>query len=172
MALDSILLALKNLGFYDFLLPWLFTFAIVYGLLNVAKVFGDQKRIPTIIALVVAFFATGYAGTALSGFFINIFGGASMIVAGILVILLFVAMIGVKPDQLKEGKKTAVILVLIIIGVVLWLLSTSTARGFGLLPLLSPDMIALILVMVVIVMAVWGIVSEKGEKAPAKAPGG
>ena len=167
MAFENVLTALKSLGFYDFLLPWLFVFAVVYGLLNILKVFGDSKRISTAIALVVAFFVTGYSGQALSTFFINLFGGASMIIAGILVVLLFLAMVGYTPADLQKGKKAAVLIVLVIIGVVLWLLSTGAAQGFGMTMLLSPDVIAMILVLVVIIMAVWAIVSEKEPAAPA-----
>ena len=33
-----------SLGFFNFLLPWLFTFAIVYGLLAKANVFGGNNN--------------------------------------------------------------------------------------------------------------------------------
>jgi len=170
MAFEELMTALRNLGFYDFLLPWLFTFAIVYGLLSATKVFGENtKRISTALALVIAFFVTGYSGQMLSNFFISIFGGASMIIAGILVVLLFVTMVGFKIDDIK---KTGTLIILIIVGVVLWLLSVGAAQGIGFLPLLSPDIIALILVMVVIVLAVWAIVREPGQPAAGTKAGG
>ncbi|MEM7815232.1 MAG: hypothetical protein QXF55_02745 [Candidatus Aenigmatarchaeota archaeon] len=165
MDIESVLLALRNLGFYDFLLPWLFTFAVVYGLLANLKLFGDNtKKIATALALVLAFFVTGYSGPALAAFFISIFGGASMLIAGILVIVIFLAMVGF---ETKDIKKTGTLVILVVVGVMLWLLSVGAARGIGFLPLLSPDIIALILVMVVIVVAVWAIVRE-----PKKSEGG
>ena len=162
MAFDpqTLMTALRSLGFYDFLLPWLFTFAVVYGLLTAAKIF--EKRIVTAIALVVSFFVTGYAGTMLSSFFINIFGGASIVIAGILVVLLFVGMFGY---NLKDLPKAGTLAVLVIVGIVLWFLSVGAAQGVGYLTLMSPDLIALILIIVVIVLAVWMIV-RGGEEKP------
>jgi hypothetical protein len=171
MAFDpqTLLTALRSLGFYDFLLPWLFTFAIVYGLLNVAKPFGEaNKKVSTALALVVAFFVTGYAGTMLSNFFINIFGGASIVIAGILVILLFVGMFGY---NLKDLPKAGALAVLVIVGIVLWFLSVGAAQGVGYLTLMSPDLIALILIVVVIVLAVWMIVRGGEEKKEERPPG-
>ena len=162
MAFEDILLALKSLGFYDFLLPWLFTFAVVYGLLMMVKVFGDgNKKIPAALALVIAFFVTGYSGPMLSSFFITLFGGASIIIAGILVVLLFLAMVGFKLDDIK---KTGALIILVVVGVVLWMISAGAAKGIGFMPLMSPDLVAMILVLVVIVMAVWAITREGGGK--------
>lgn len=162
---DTVLLALRQLGFYDFLLPWLFTFAVVYGLLVKLAVFGDAtKKISVILALVVAFFVTGFGGQALSRFFIQIFGGASIILAGLLVIVLFLGMVGKKPEDLVKG---GTLIVLVIVGIVLWLLSTGTAVGAGVGWLLSADIVAFVLVIVVIVLAVWAVVREPEHK-----PGG
>lgn len=168
---DTVFSTLRQLGFFDFLLPWLFTFAVVYGALYKANLFGDvNKRIAAAIALVIAFFVTGFAGQALSNFFITIFGGASMIFAGILVIVIFIALVGYKPEDLG---KTGSLVVLVIVGILLWLLSVGAARGVGFLPVLSPDLIAFVMVIVVIVVAVWVII--KGDKGgggtPDKKPG-
>ena len=52
--------------FYGFLLPWIFTFAIVYGLLSKIDLFGkDNKKsgkINVALAFVIAFFVTGVGG--------------------------------------------------------------------------------------------------------------
>jgi hypothetical protein len=165
----QVLAALKSLGFYEYLLPWLFTFAVVFGLLSAVGIFGGKesplnRRISAALALVVAFFVTGYAGPSLSAFFITLFGGASIIIAGILVVILFVAMVG---TDIAFLKKQGIIIALIIIGIVLWFLSVGAASGLGIYMLLSTDLIALILVIVIIVMAVWMIVKE--EK-PAEKP--
>ena len=170
----QVLETLRFLGFFDFLLPWLFTFAVVFGLLRSSKLFGEQNsRISAALALVVAFFVVGFSGPLLSSFFISIFGGASIVIAGILVIVLFLGMFGKKPEDIY---KSGVLAVLVILGIVLWLLSIGAARGIGFLPLLSPDLIAFILVIVVIVLAVWLIVREekpkkKGGGGPEAAPG-
>jgi len=136
-------------------------------LLTAAKIF--EKRIVTAIALVVSFFVTGYAGTMLSSFFINIFGGASIVIAGILVVLLFVGMFGY---NLKDLPKAGTLAVLVIVGIVLWFLSVGAAQGVGYLTLMSPDLIALILIVVVIVLAVWMIVRGGEEKPREERPPG
>jgi len=67
---SDIVSTLSTLGFFDFLLPWLFTFAVTFGILAKSKLFGDDtRRISVAIALVVAFFAVGFAGPQLAGFF-------------------------------------------------------------------------------------------------------
>lgn len=170
MAVADVLQALKALGFYDFLLPWLFTFAVVYGLLTFSKLFGEaNKKISAALALVVAFFVTGYSGPLLASFFTNIFGGAAMIIAGILVVVLFVTMAGFKMEDIT---KKGALVVLVIVGVVLWLLSTGAATGAGFGWLMSSDLIAMILVLVVIVLAVWMIVQEKGDEKKSAPSGG
>lgn len=163
---DAVITALRQLGFFEFLLPWLFSFAIVYGLLVKLNVFGDAtKKISVILAMVVAFFVVGFGGQALSRFFIGIFGGASIILAGILVVVLFLGMVGKKPEDIA---KTGTLIVLVIVGIVLWLLSTGTAVGAGVGWLLSPDLVAFVLVVVVIVLAVWAVVREGGEEGKKK----
>ena len=49
----DILFQLENLGFYDFILPFLLMFAIVYGILQYMKIFGEDKAVHIIIAIVL-----------------------------------------------------------------------------------------------------------------------
>ncbi len=56
MAIGSIidiLFQLENLGFYDFILPFLLMFAVVYGILQYMKIFGEDKAVHIIIAVVL-----------------------------------------------------------------------------------------------------------------------
>lgn len=166
---DAVIAALRQLGFYDFLLPWLFTFAIVYGLILKLALFGDAtKKIAIVLGLVTAFFVTGFGGAALSRFFISIFGGGVIIISGVLVILLFLGMVGKSPEDLSKGGTLAV---MIVVGIVLWLLATGTAVGAGIGWLLSADLIAFILVVVVLVLAVWMIVREGKKEEGGGRPG-
>jgi len=69
----------QNYGIFNFLLPFLLTFSIFYGILRKSKIFGsDEKaeRINTIIAFVAAFYILIFtpAGTTLTSFFANFFG--------------------------------------------------------------------------------------------------
>jgi hypothetical protein len=167
---EQIIATLQNLGFYSFLLPWLFTFAVVYGLLVASKLFGEaNKRVSAALALVLAFFVTAYSGQWMATFFSNIFGGSMIIVAGILVILLFILMVGKNPQDIA---KTGTIVALVVIGIVLWILSTGAASGFGAALLLSHDLVALVLLIIVLVTAVWLITKpeKKEEEAQQQQP--
>jgi hypothetical protein len=65
------ILMLRDLGIFDFLLPFLLFFAVIYGALDKTKVFGENKRdINSIVAFVIAMIATTTAMVtkALAGF--------------------------------------------------------------------------------------------------------
>ncbi len=47
----------QSLGIFEFLLPFLLIFALVYGVLTATNIFGGQKGIDIIIAVVVGFMA-------------------------------------------------------------------------------------------------------------------
>ena len=148
--------------FYGFLLPWLFTFAIVYGLLMKAKVFGDggkSDKINLALSFVLAFFVTGAAGPQLAAFFINLFGGASVYLAGILVVILFLALIGY--DMTKLGKGTVYVIIVILIGIALFLGSTGTFVGQI---YLDSSVAALAFWLIIIVIAVYMITKEPEKK--------
>jgi len=172
--LTTFFLNLKQLGFYDFLLPWLFTFAIVFGLLMKVELFGKEvnKKVSVALAFVIAFFVTAFAGPGMAAFFSGLFGGASIFLAGILVIILFIAMIGWTPEMGKGGRtwKLAA-LILIIIGIVIFMVSSGFVISGGIA--LNDMTITGIIVIVVIVAAMWFITHEEkpGEKG-AGAGGG
>jgi len=160
--------ATLGIDFYGFFLPWIFTFAIVYGLLYKLKLFGTDntnKRISAALAFVIAFFVTGVGGPQLALFFTTIFGGASMFLAGILVIILFAAMLGYGggKDE-KKFQHTAALIIVIIIGVLLFLASSGTFVTVG---IVGFDNIAgLIFWLVIIIVAIYFVTQEKQE-APA-----
>src|SRR3989338_6502873 len=51
--LASLLIEWESYGIFDYLLPFLLIFAMVYGLLSASKMFSTQNKINVIIALVV-----------------------------------------------------------------------------------------------------------------------
>jgi len=166
--LTQFFINLNELGFYNFLLQWLFTFAIVYGLLIKANIFGDaNKKVSGALAFVIAFFITGFAGPAMAGFFISIFGGATIFLAGILVIILFLAMVGWTPSTGTGGTGWKVAIgALVVIGIVLFLVATGTIlTGVA----LSESTVAAIFVIAIIAIAMWFITKEdKESKGGAK----
>lgn len=147
--------------FYGFLLPWIFTFAIVYGLLIKLNLFEKvNAKVSIALAFVIAFFVTGAAGPQLAAFFINLFGGASVYLAGILVVLLFMSMLG------YTGYKHIIyVIVVIVIGILLFLGSTGTITGYA---VVSSDVAVLAFWIIIIIVAVYLVTKE----SPAPAPSG
>ena len=149
--------------FYGFVLPWIFTFAIVYGLLVKLDIFGKNERVAPALAFVIAFFVTAVGGQQLATFFVNLFGGASVFLAGILVILLFGAMLGrtLTDYWSKSGWALAVV---VILGVVLFFASS----GGGFLGVsISGDLATLIFAFIVVLVAAHYVISGR-EEEPAE----
>jgi hypothetical protein len=137
---------LNSLGFFGFLLPFIFVFVVVYGLLMKAKYFEDQKIIG-VLSLVLAFFVIGYGGPALANFFVNLFGLATLIIAGILVIVLFVAMTGGDISKIASGKSVAAALAGI--GIIIFFVALG---AFGVA--INDSVIGIIFVIVILALAV------------------
>jgi len=158
---ETLITYLENVGFYEFLLPWLLTFAVVYGLLFKANIFGDiNKKVSGIIAFVVAFFVAWYSGPAIANYFGTLFMGSSIVLAVIIVGILFGMLLALgEPKQLK-GKSlwTAVIL-----AVVLFLIAAGKELRIG---FSGQTWSAIIILIIIVGLAAW-IVSgpEAGEGA-------
>ncbi|MBI3412885.1 MAG: hypothetical protein HY051_02275 [Candidatus Aenigmarchaeota archaeon] len=115
---------LNQIGFYKFVLPWLFTLAIVYGVLLKVKLFEDsQKSLSGILAIVAAFFVVNYTpvGFALDSFFTQVFGVGVLILTGVFVVLLLMGLVGLKgqdifkAENIKGGGLAIILLIVFII---------------------------------------------------------
>ena len=140
---------LNALGFFGFLLPWLFIFAVVFALLLKTKVLTDDTKIIGVLSLVISFFVIGYGGPAMAMFFVNLFGMATLIIAGILVVILFVAMTGA--DIGKLANNNAVIAVVVGIGIVLFV---TVAGALGSVQV-SDSVIGIIFIIIVMAIAIF-----------------
>ena len=147
--------------FYTFFLPWLFTFAIVYGLIVKAKIFGDKNdRIAAVLGLVIAFFTTALAGPAMANFFITLSASASMVLAGILVIILFIAMVS---DKFMKTENVAVIGILVLLGIFIWLSASGSLFGIS----IDDTTATLLFWGFIILAAVWYLMKETGQRPAA-----
>lgn len=158
--LQSIVQALNNMGFYGFVLPWLFTFAVIYAILYKANLFGDiNKQVSGLLAIVIAFFVTGLGGPFLARFFTTLFGGSAIWLAGILVILIFFELLGLPKQPESNLMKWLVGLVILVLVLVIFL----PAAGIYVYGVsLTPDTIAGIFVVVIIALAVYFVLTAKG----------
>jgi len=139
---------LNQLGFFGFLLPWLLTFAVVFGLLSKTKALGEDLKINGVIALVVAFFVIGFGGPALGTFFVNLFGWGAVVLAVILVIVLFLAMTGADVTKVLGGN-VHISALLVGIGIIIVFI---TIGAFGVK--ISTDVLAAVFVIIVMGIAV------------------
>lgn len=138
---------LNAMGFFGFILPWVFIFAIAFGLLVKSKILGDDMRIAAVVSIVLGFFVVGFGGIALANFFVNIFGIAAAVLAGLLVLVLFMSMAGIPIDQLAKSK--AVLAVLIGIAALVFAVAAGAITSF-----VNTTTIAIVLVLIVMAVAI------------------
>ena len=144
---EALVTNLNGLGFFGFLLPWIFTFAVLFGLLLKSKAFGENKRIIGVISLVAAFFVVGFGGPAIAVFFSSLFGLAAVVLAGILVIALFLAMSGTDISKIAENK--AVAYAIVGIGIVVFF---TAAGSLGIQ--LSESSVSIIFMLLILIVAI------------------
>lgn len=108
MGFADVIAGWKEYGVFEFFLPFLLMFAIFYGLLRKAKLFGDEKdkqvkRINLIVAGVAALFVMVYTptGISLTAFFANFFTQTMVVLSSILSFALILYML-VPTDSLQE----------------------------------------------------------------------
>ena len=117
-------------------------------------------------AFVMAFFVTAVGGQTLASTFISLFGGSAIFLAGILVVVLFMTMVGKTHEDL--GKNVGVLVVLVIIGAALFLASTGNIIGLQIDSQISATVFWLIIILAVIYL----VTKEKAETtAPAPKTG-
>jgi len=141
---ETVILKLGDLGFFQFLLPFLLTAAIFYGLLRKTRVFGEPQQnvvVNAIVALVAGFMVWAYpiiAGVDIQTQFSTFIFQSTLAMFAIIVGLLIAGMffpedISKKVGEIvKGGKGLGIIIVsalLIILGIVF-----SSGLGALLLP--------------------------------------
>ncbi len=89
----------EQIGVFDYMLPFLLIFAVVFGILTATNVFGGNKGVSLIIALVIGAMAIrlGYV----QAFFTEVFPRFGIAVATLLVIVILAAVF--IPNQHKKG---------------------------------------------------------------------
>ena len=82
----------EEIGVFDFLLPFLLVFAVVFGVLQFTKMFGEDKGVKAIIAIVIGILAVRYVDfTAYYGeIFPRLGVGLSILLALLLLVGMFV----------------------------------------------------------------------------------
>jgi len=167
---------LKNIGIFEFYLPFVILFALVYGLLEKAKIFGpENRRINVIVSLAAAFFVMAYTpvGITLTQFFATFFTQTTVILvtllAFVMIIYLLVPITGRKEFP-GAAKYIAFFGALIVLGMYI------SSGGLGIFPGikevigadvtgigLSPQDIFIIVLLAITVLVIYWM--TKGESA-------
>ena len=162
---------LKDVGFYDILLPWALFFAMTYGLLTSVGPFktkaeegeeGTPPGIPAMISMAVAFFIIAYTpfGLTFGSYLAIMFGKSGTILVGLLVILLFLGMAGIKmEDKPLEDNKTKIALALIAIVAIIYL-GTGNLLSWINIPGITEETISTLLLLAVIIGGVFWITKK------------
>lgn len=126
-AFDQLIQNMMRLEFFQFLFPFLLALAIVYGLLRWALPEQLPKSATGVISLIVAFFVMLYSSWnyMVVQFFANISGGFLIVGSGILFVVILMALVGLRPQDLWPGKekgraKWIVVLLAIFIGALIF----------------------------------------------------
>ena len=183
MGIFEILLGnLNNLGFFQFILPFLLILAIIYGILaSVLKDIFPQKA-SALISIVVAFFVmnySGWVGVAIANFFTALFGYGMIILAGILIFFIFLGLAGIKPGDIFkfEGGKGGIgawafALFIIFIGFLIFI----GAGGLTLINIpttginLNQDFLIIVFFVIMLVLVMWWM--GRSESAAGAGGGG
>ena len=163
---------LESVGVFTILLPWLFTFSVIYGLLAKTNLFGDNTtKISGIVALVMAFISVPFAGPWFAIYFTNITIGAVIILLGLIVFLLFISAVGISYEDFITGEKTKagmIILFLIIVGYMVYAsLGGSLAGNIGNLNLRISETVVQTIVFLAILLGGIGFVLFGGGSKPS-----
>jgi hypothetical protein len=151
---ETLVANLNHLGFFGFLLPWVLTFAIFYGLLVKSKAMGEDQKIIGVVSIVAAFFVIGFGGVALGTFLKTIFGTAAMVLTGILITIMFVGMSGYDVSKLAESKYLLV--GGLSIGIIVFFSILGGSR------IITGDMLSIIFIMVIMIISVMFIAGKNG----------
>ena len=184
----DIVAAGKEFGVFDFYLPFIIMFSIIFGILMKTSIFGSPKdagvrRLNLILAGAFSLFVMIYTpvGITLAGFLSSLFAEALIVIVTIVAIMmifyLLFPLIGIKME-LKSGVKFLVIII-ILIGIGIFISSGGLAFFPGLtfgeisgvpniivpsIGLSSQDLALIVLGLLTLVAFWWIVKGEGGSK--------
>ena len=165
--------------FFTYVLPWLLTFAVVYGITSHIgeKGIPQSKAARTVIALVLAFIVAPALSPWVS-VFMGMIGSLVVIIAGLLVFIVFLEVMGIKgstPIYDESGKRitkakaggsifethgTFFAIIFIIIGILVFVSSGGLDALGWKVPVDFAYNWPLIFFLILIALAIWWMTSE------------
>ena len=167
---------LNQLGFFQFILPFLLILAIVYGILaSTLKDIFPQKA-SALISIVIAFFVmnySGWVGVEIANFFTTMFGSLSIVLAVVLMIFVFFGLAGFKTKEVFGGEKVWILVLffafmgfLIFIGAGGLTLINIPTTGIN----LNQDFLMIVFFVIMLVLVMWWM--GRSESAAGAGGGG
>lgn len=164
-SIGDVFYQLENLGFFDIVLPFLLAFAVVYGVLTYMKIFGEDKAVHVVIAVVIGLLAIRFP--FYSAFLSEISPRLGVGLTILLAILLLVGLFA------QDKGRSAIMWILFALGGIIFLVilvQTGDALGFIGAGYFSQEAIGwLVMVAIligIIVVVVSGKSSQPGDSHP------
>lgn len=138
-SIADLIAAGKEFGVFQFYLPFMVSYAIIYGILAKAKIFGDTKtgkNINIILSGVLSLFLIGYTpvGITLAEYFGTLFTGTILVVVTILgtlmVLYMLGSLVGVKIPAEGLSKRWAFLFLLIVVVLAIGVFVSSGGMAF------------------------------------------
>lgn len=186
--LQDVISTLKEIGVFQFYLPFIISFAILFGLLQKIQLLPD-KRLNIIIALAISAFVMVYTpvGITLSQFFTNLFGNAIVIILTFIVIAIFINVLSTGKifdfQMFTKGNNYLIgvaLFILLVIGVFVASGGTAIFPGLKISPKqwlsgafgISSTTLAIIILVVGTGLIVWIFSKKDEDKAAGGGKGG
>ncbi|MCK5039404.1 MAG: hypothetical protein KAR87_00360 [Candidatus Aenigmarchaeota archaeon] len=157
MNFNTMISNMQNLGFYDFVLPWLLFLCIIYVIMLKAPFLQDRevdkKRVSILIAAIISFFIINYpvAGSSFGVYLTVLFGNTGMYIAAGLVLIILLGMFGINIGDLGEKKYIGWTILLAVI--ILFLYGGSTIGTMA----ISSSMLSVVFVVLLMLAAMYFI---------------
>lgn len=166
----------RNIGFFEFYLPFVLTFAIFYGILEKVKIFGEKSRnINLIIALVASLYVIGFTpvGITIAQFLSSFFTDVSLILVSLLALgMIFFILLPLSGKSFEKGfnfKYLLPIAALLALGAYLSAGGLSLFPGISLpgggfgLGLSDQDIVILVIIFLTLLVIWWLTREPKGS---------
>ena len=168
----NVLTSFQNLGFFQLLFPFLLALAIIYGVLSKVATTWLPKSARGLISIILSFFVMLFAAEnpAIVGFY-TLLGGAGLIIASVILILIvLMGMVGLNFGELWDKKKSGSRHWIAFLGIIiiLFLLFTGfvgTSSFFINLPsfVTGSDFWAIIVFIIIIALVFWWLGKDESE---------
>ena len=177
--IEDVIQNLIDIGFYEIVLPWLFIFAIVFGLLSKLNLFdreGKNKKLTaklnTILAATVALFVVNFVPVkSYTEMFTQLFGEAALVLAGMLLVFIILGMIMITREDLAGIVRKSILAIIVLIGAgALFLRGVGPSLSIPVISDISIDSQTLITALIIIGMIyiIYSMVKGGGEESGEK----